>query len=85
MSERGGLTSSKHQEASCEFFRKGSAIRHLAYGATREDVLATLAQRFPDEDWESRWVVMATKRIPMGLSSQWARVPRGYDRDYHMI
>lgn len=89
MSERGGLTSSKHQEASCEFFRRGSTIRHIAYGATREDILAHLEGYFSgsshETTWQGEWVVMPTKIVPMGLSRQWLRAPRGYDREYHMI
>lgn len=85
MSEHGGLTSSKHQEHSCEFYRRGSTIRHLAYGATREDILAHLAHAFEGRDWEDQWVVMPTRTIPMGLSNQWVRGPCGLDREYRMV
>lgn len=81
----GGLTGDKHQEHSTEYYEIGSDRRTIAYGRTREEVIEHLSQSDPRSNWDEKWVVMPTRTIKMGLGSQWARVPRGLDREYHMV
>lgn len=86
MSYGPGLTGDRNFQDSVEYYRKGMPYRHIAYGKTREDVLAELqAAHGTGIDWEDNWVVSPTRSVAMGLGRQWARGTRRYDKAYHMI
>jgi len=80
MSRGPGLTGDSNFESSVEFYRKGDGYRTIAYGKTRERILAEIqAAHGTRTDWEDDWVVSPTRSVAMGLGHQWARVPRRYD------
>lgn len=86
MSRGPGLTGDQNFQNSVEYYKKGDSYRSTAYGKTREDVLAELqAAHGTSIDWEDKWVVGPTRVLAMGLGPAWTQVPRGYDKQYHMV
>lgn len=79
MSRGPGLTGDKNFRHSTEYYRKGSDARYIAYGKTREEIVAGLESIHHTSDWEDSWVVMPTKTVALGLPPTWARVARRYD------
>lgn len=73
-----GMTGDGNFAVSCEYFKKGDATRTIAYGKTRDEVLATLqAAHGTQEEWQWDWIV-TERRCAMGLPPAWMRATRGY-------